>query len=183
MLEIVVGSTEFYDDDAGEFITRGGVSLQLEHSLVSMSKWESKYEKPFISSSEKTTDEVLDYVRMMVLAPELPEEVFERLSEANLDAVNDYINSKQSATFFNDALVRDRPGKKPEVVTAELVYYWMINATIPMECQYWHINRLFTLLRVFGAKNGKPTKTSRADAIAQRNALNAQRRAQMGSSG
>ena len=180
MLKITVGAEEAFDEEAGEFVFRGGVELQLEHSLVSLSKWESEFEKPFLSSTEKTPEELIGYVKAMMLTPEVPEEVYLRLSPDNFTAINEYINARMSATWFNEP-----PGapKSRETVTSELIYYWMTVFQIPFEAESWHLNRLFTLIRVCNVKSSKPKKMSRSE-IAERNrALNEQRRAQMGTKG
>jgi hypothetical protein len=180
MLIIVVPGVELFDESQQEFTTRDDVTLELEHSLVSLSKWESKHEKAFLGKVEKTTDEILDYVKLMVVTPEVPEEVFAKLSEQNYEAINEYIDAKMSATWFNEP-----PGapRSREIITAELIYYWMITFQIPFECQYWHLNRLFTLIRVCNVKSAKPKKMSRAEIGARNRELNAQRRKQLGSKG
>lgn len=180
MLEITVGGTDSFDESTDKFVTVGGSVLQLEHSLVSLSKWEAKYEKPFLGKDEKTGEEVLDYVRFMAIDRETPEEIFLQLDERNLKAINAYINAKQSATWFSD-----QPGapKTREVITSELIYYWLTVFNIPWEAQHWHLNRLFTLIRVCNIKSAKPTKMGRAEAARRQRELNQQRRAQLGSRG
>jgi hypothetical protein len=179
VLTIVVSGVEMFNDTTQEFTTEGDVVLELEHSLVSLSKWESKHEKPFLGSDDKTIEEVLEYVRFMTLT-KVPEETFSRLSEANVEAINNYINAKMTATWFND-----QPGtpQSREVITAELIYYWMIAFQIPFECETWHLNRLFTLIRVCNIKQSKPKKMSRAEIAARNRELNAQRRAQFKTKG
>lgn len=180
MLTIVVSGDVHFNESTEEFFTVGDVTLQLEHSLVSLSKWESFYEKPFLDKREKTSEEVLEYIKFMTLTEDFPPEVFGRLTDKNILAINQYINAKQTATWFAEIPNNSRSS---EVVTSELIYYWMISASIPLECENWHLNRLFTLLRIFTIKNGKPKKMSRSE-IAQRNAaLNAQRREQYRTSG
>jgi hypothetical protein len=180
MLTIVVPGVEMFDESTNEFVTKDDTTLELEHSLVSLSKWESEYEKPFLGKETKTTEEVFAYIKLMTLTPNIPPEVYLKLSQENILAVNKYIEAKMTATWFSDP-----PGAPPskEVITAELIYYWMITFQIPFECQYWHINRLFTLIRVCNAKQSKPKKMSRAEIAARNRELNARRREQLGTSG
>lgn len=184
MLTIAVRGRDFFDEETQEFIQVGEVELQLEHSLVSLSKWESKHKKPFLSGKPSVED-TIEYIRCMILSPKFSPEEFSDISRAftqeNLDTVADYLNDKQTATWFYEP-----PGpkkKSSEVVTNELVYYWMFSAGIPLECETWNLNRLFTLLQIFGVKNGKPKKMGRAEQLAHQRHLNEQRQAQYGTEG
>jgi len=180
MLSIVVLGEELYNEETQEFSTLGDFVLEFEHSLVSLSKWEAKHEKAFLGKGDKTTEEIFDYLKCMVLTPDVPEQVFYNLSDENIEAINQYIEAKHSATTFG-RLPKERG--TGETITAELIYYWMIGLNIPFECQHWHLNRLFSLIRVCGVKNSPPKKMSRSEIAAERNRLNAQRREQLGTRG
>jgi hypothetical protein len=180
MLTIVVPGVEMFSNTAQEFSTQGDVVLELEHSLVSLSKWESKHEKPFLGKEDKSSEEVLDYIKAMTLTPEVPEDVWQKLNEDNITAINNYIDAKMSATWFSD--IQPRAANR-EMITAELIYYWMIAYQIPFECETWHLNRLFTLIRVCSIKQAKPKKMSRTEMAARNRELNAQRRASLNTRG
>jgi hypothetical protein len=180
VLTITVGATDVYDEESGTFQTRGGVELQLEHSLVSLSKWEADHEKPFLGHMEKTQEEVKDYVRCMLLTKNPPEDFLQKLSKENWEEINAYIDRKMTATWFSE-----QPGapKSSEVITSELIYYWMTVFNIEWEAQHWHLNRLFTLIRICNVKQSKPKKMSRAEIAARNRELNEQRRRQLGTKG
>lgn len=180
MLIITVGAVDVYDESASQFAAQGGLELRLEHSLVSLSKWESEFEKPFLGKGDKTTEEILAYVRCMVLTSNPPEDFLQRLSKENLEAINQYVDRKMTATWFSD---QPGPPASREVITSELVYYWMTVFQIPFECETWHLNRLFTLIRICNIKQAKPKKMTRAEAAARNRELNAQRKTQLGTRG
>ena len=180
MLKITIPSNEMFDERNQKFISVREVSLDLEHSLVSLSKWESKFQKPFLGKDTKTTDEILHYIKCMVVSENFDEVSLQFLTADNLTEINNYIESKQSATTFND--LSQQKGRS-EIITSELIYYWMVAFNIPFVCETWHLNRLLTLIRICNVKNSKPKKMSKAE-IAQRNKmLNDERRARLGSSG
>lgn len=181
MLKIIVPGVEVFDNAAQEFRTQGDFILELEHSLVSLSKWESKYERPFLNKEDKSTEEVVGYVRAMTLTPEVPEDVFLKLSEDNFGQINQYIDAKMTATQIYE--MHEAPKTKQEIVTAELIYYWMVSFQIPFECQHWHLNRLFTLIRLCSVKAEKPKKMSKGEIARRNRELNAKRKAKLGTTG
>lgn len=182
MLTLKLIGTEVFNEETSEFSSVGDFVLELEHSLLSLSKWESKFEKPFLGPNDKTHEEILWYVQAMILNPIYPEDIWARLSQENLDQINAYIESKHSATTFGQMPEHKTRGRA-EIITSELIYYWLVAFNIPFETETWHLNRLFSLIRICNIKQGKQRKMSRNE-VAQRNReLNAQRRAQLGTSG
>lgn len=180
MLRITVPGTEVYDEETSLFQTEGDVVLELEHSLVSLSKWEARFEKPFLDTTDRTTEENLGYVEAMIVDPDTSPDVLHNLSEENMEAITAYIEGKQTATWFHE--VQTAP-KTREKITSELIYYWMTVFNIPFECEHWHLNRLFTLIRICNIKQSKPKKMSRSERAAQQRELNAKRREQLKTSG
>lgn len=181
MLRINIPLTpEGWDEEKQEFVESEEVALELEHSLVSLSKWESKWCKSFLSSNDKTTDETLDYIKCMTLTEGVDPAVYNLLTNENITQINEYIAAPMTATTFYDD--KSKKGGR-ETITSELIYYWMIALNIPFECQYWHLNRLLTLVRVCNIKNAPPKKMGRREIMSRNAALNAQRRAQLNSKG
>ena len=181
MLQISVTMVpEGWDEKKQEFVEPKIQILQLEHSLVSLRKWESKWCKAFLSKKEKTVEETIDYIKCMTLTQNVNPEVYNHLTKKHIDQINDYISAPMTATYFNE---EKTPGQKQDVITAELIYYWMISLQIPFECQKWHLNQLMALIKVCNIKNAPPKKMSR-QAMASRNAaLNEARRRQWGTNG
>ena len=180
MLKVVIPEDELFDSKTSRFQTVPEVELHFEHSLLSVSKWESEHEKAFLGKAEKTRAEILDYIRCMCLTPDVPSHVFARLTSEHYRLIQEYISAKRSATH-----VSDPPGAPPsrEVVTSELIYYWMTAFQIPFECENWNLNRLLMLIRVCGIKNAPPKKMSRSAIAARNRSLNAQRLAALNTRG
>ena len=180
MLQITVPAVELYDEKNEEFIYAKERTLQLEHSLVSLSKWESKWCKPFISKTNKTDEEVKDYVKCMTITQNVEPDVYDRLTPSNYDEIEKYINAPMTATTFKEG----RGGKKNTgIITNEIIYFWMVSLNIPKECEKWHLNRLLTLIRVCNEKNAPSKKMSKSDIMKQNAALNAARRQKLNSKG
>jgi hypothetical protein len=180
MLKLMLQEEEYYNEETETFETVGSVELELEHSLISLSKWESKFKKPFLSPDSKTSDEVLYYIESMIISPIHPSNLFEILTQKNIDTINNYVESSESATTFGT--MPERKGRG-EVITAELIYYWMVAFNIPFECEYWHLNRLFALIRICNIKNSPQKKMSRNEISSRNRELNAVRRAQYNTNG
>lgn len=180
MLRIIILGEETFNEETQEFGSLPEVVLDLEHSLYSVSKWESIYQRPFLTTEEKTPEEILDYLKAMVLRSDVDPEAFGRLSQDNVDAIQAYIDSQQSGTTFGEIYPQRGPG---EIISAELVYYWMVSFNIPFECQHWHLNRLFALLKICNIKNSDAPTMSLNDLATRNRELNAQRRAELGTRG
>lgn len=183
MLEINIkaGGKEAFDDNKGEFINfilEHDCKIMMEHSLVSISKWESKWHKPFLVNDKKTEEEILDYIKCMIVTPNIPDNAVYFLSDDDIKKINSYIADPMTATTFH---TYNNPSsnstKKNEIMTSEIIYYWMIQNEIPSEFQKWHINRLLTLIRVCNIKNSTNNKMSKKDALAQNRSINQARRA------
>ena len=183
MLQITIPAIELWDERIQEFVTLKEQTLQLEHSLVSIAKWESKWCKPFYTKDPKTYEETLDYVKCMTLDENVDPIVYLCLSEKNVSDINAYIEHPMTATTFS-ANAKSKAGKNNgEKVTSELIYYWMIAFNIPVQFETWHLNRLLTLIQVCEIKNEPPKKMSKREVMSRNAALNAARRKQMNTSG
>ena len=181
MLQITVPiSPEGWDAEKEEFIAPQTKVLQLEHSLVSLSKWESKWHKPFLAKNNKTLEETIDYIKCMTITQNVNPNVYEHLTKQNMDMIGEYIDDSMTATFFTEEKMRRT---NSEIITSELIYYWMIALNIPFECQKWHLNRLLTLIKVWSIKNQPPRKMSTRDRLSRNAALNEARRKKFNSKG
>jgi hypothetical protein len=179
MLQITIPAIEFFDEAKEEFVTPKGTVLQLEHSLVSMSKWESKWCKPFLSKADKTTEESIDYIRCMTITQNVSPDVYDFITNEIVQQISAYIDSPMTATTFSKT---DHKINR-EIVTSEIIYWWMVALNIPFECQKWHLNRLLTLINVCNLKNQPPKKMKKSDLMAHNRALNAARRNNLNTAG
>lgn len=177
MLQLVVPlGPEKWDEEKEEFIQPKCLMLQLEHSLISLSKWEANWRKAFLSQNELSSEEILDYIKCMTITPNVKPDVYDHLTEENIKEIVDYIRAPMTATT-----VRESKNSKTsnEIVTSELIYHWMIELQIPFECQKWHLNRLITLIKVRSVKTAPPKKMSRGEIMRRNSELNAARRAKL----
>lgn len=180
MLTIVIPESEQYDPVKNEFYTVKKEVLNLEHSLLSVAKWESKWHKPYLSKEEKTEEELFDYIRCMAVSQNVDPKVFYSLTADDLKRIFDYIGDPMTATTFSN----QKQTRSREIITNELIYYWMVALNIPFEpCQKWHLNRLLTLIEVCSIKNQPPKKMSSKELAKRNSSLNAARRAKYGTRG
>lgn len=180
MLQITIPAIELWDERIERFVERKEQTLQLEHSLVSLAEWESKWCKPFLGKGEKTDEEVRDYIRCMTITPNVDPDIYNYLTSENFKTINDYIQAPMTATTFSDN--KTSKGSR-QIITAEVIYSWMFSLQISMECQYWHLNRLITQVRACSVMNQSPKKMSKREVMSQNAALNAARRQKLNSKG
>ena len=174
MLQIMIPiSPEGWDESKNEFVEPKCKTLQLEHSLVSISKWESKWKKAFLSKNAKTYEETIDYIKCMTLTQNVDPDVYNHLTEDNMRQINEYIEDSMTASVVYEP---ENKGGSRDVITSELIYYWMISLQIPVEFQKWHLNRLLSLIKVINAKNSPPKKRSSREIMQSNAAINAARR-------
>lgn len=180
MLEIVIKPVELWDPKERKFSKTKEYKLQLEHSLISISKWEARWNKSFLKEESKTAEETIDYIKCMTLTQNVPPEAYLYLSEENLNQIVEYIKAPMTATWFSE----DNNRKfNREIITNEVIYDWMIEFGVPFECQKWHLNRLITLIRVRAAKNKKSKPMSEKDTLSMYREINAARRKKLNSKG
>lgn len=180
MLVITIPETELFNEETEEFITIKEQTLRLEHSLISISKWESKWCKPFLSKEPMTNDQIIDYIKCMTITQNVDDSAYDYLTTKNIEDISSYINAPMTATKVPKD---NQPGGDKEVITSELIYYWMISLQIPVEFQTWHLNRLLSLIEVCNFKNKPPKKMSKREILERNRALNAQRRAKYNTKG
>lgn len=173
MLTIIVPETELYDAEKNEFFQIKEQTLVLEHSLVSIAKWESKWKKSYLSTKDKTFEETIDYVKCMTITKNVNPLIYKSLNRQALEAIQKYINDPMTATYFSE---KDNRPAGPSIITAEIVYYWMISLGVPMECQKWHFNRLIALIKVCNIKNNPGKRMTNREILTRNQALNEERK-------
>lgn len=175
---------EYWDEENQQFLypePKKEQTLQLEHSLISLSKWESKWCKPFFSKKKKNADETIDYIKCMTLNKNIDDDVYSRLSRDHIQKIDEYIHAPMTATIlYKDP--KEGVGSR-EIITSELIYCWMIELKIPFECQKWHINRLMTLIEICKKRSTPPKKMSQSEIMRRNAAINAERRARLNTRG
>ena len=182
MLKVKIPDQTIWNEKTERFINIKETELQLEHSLISLAKWESKWHKPFLGKEDKTEEEILDYIRCMTLTQHVDPNIYLYIPSSILKEIFDYIEDPMTATWFSNSEEKRGVGKK-EVITAEIVYYWMVTLNIPVQFEKWHLNRLLTLIRVINVKNTPAKKMSKKDLLARNSQLNAARRVKFNSKG
>lgn len=181
-LTITIPDMEFFDENKLEFLTKKGKTITLEHSLVSISKWESKWHKAFLGKEEKTDEQLKDYIRCMTLTKDVDQDLYNYIPDSVMQQIVDYVQAPMTATWFSDDDKKSKGGSK-ETITSELIYYWMTALNIPFECQRWHLNRLLTLIQVCNIKNTPPKKMSNREIFKRNRALNEARKKQFNTNG
>ena len=178
MLKITLKPRRLFNEKTQEFINIDKpIELRLEHSLISISKWEAKYHRSFMDDpQDKTPEEIIDYIRCMTLTQNVPYEAYYLLNDDNINEIMDYIGDPHTATTFSD--YDEKTGKK-EIITSELIYYWMIAGNVPVEFEKWHLNRLLVLIRIIGIKNEPDKKLSKQETMARQKSINARRREEL----
>ena len=179
MLHLTIPDLEIFDEHKNEFVNIKGGTIKIEHSLVSISKWESKWNKPFLTKEQKTIEETIDYIKSMTITQNVKPELYNNITNDNITSVSRYISLPMTATTFNDT----NSTSTKDIITSEIIYYWMISYNIPFECQKWHVNRLLTLIRVCSKKNEKPKKMSKSEIMNRNRDINNRRRQQLNSNG
>lgn len=183
MFLLTIPEQEFWNEKTGEFIQVKETNLQLEHSLISLKKWESKWHKPFLGKGDKTNEEILDYIRCMTIGHVSDPKIYNYISQKTITDIIAYIDDPMTATWFSNDKKVGAAKKNNEIITNEIIYYWMISLNIPVEFQKWHLNQLLTLIKVVNIKNEPKKKMSKRDELKQRSALNAARRAKYNTKG
>ena len=180
MLVLNISGGDLFNEETEEFIPVKSHTIQLEHSLVSISKWESKWCKSFLSSGEKTYEETVDYIKCMTVTPNVDPNLYRYLTQEHIKKVNDYIIAPMTATTFSETKGK---GNSRSIITSEVIYYQMVAYNIPFECEKWHLNRLLTLIKVCSIKNEPPKKMGKRELMSRNAALNAARRQRLNSKG
>lgn len=180
MLQVVVPARELFDDRTQTFLSVKETKLNLEHSLISLSKWESKWHKPFLTEDDKTVEEVKDYIRCMTINQNVDPKVYDVIPTSVINDIDNYIHNSMTATWFNDPNNKTR---SKQIITSEVVYGWMVAFNIPFECEKWHLNRLITLIRVCEINNSSKKKMPMKKVIEDQRSLNEKRKKQMNTKG
>lgn len=186
MLKLLIPGEEFWDEKKEIFINSKESNLLLEHSLISLKRWEAKYKRPFLKEGDqKTPEELIDYIKMMTIAQPKSDLVYDIIANSPilLDQINKYLEDDMTATTFAVTDAGDQYNPKKTVITAEIIYYWMVSFNIPFECEKWHLNSLFTLIRVCAIKNQPPKKMTKREIYSRNRELNAKRKAELNTTG
>lgn len=179
MLEVTIPNIELFDEESEEFLLLKGQKLTLEHSLVSISKWESKWCKSFFTKDAKTEEESIDYIRCMTITQNVDERIYKYIPDKIIQEITNYIDAPMTATTINTG----KNNTNREIITSELIYYWMITFNVPMKCEKWHLNRLLTLINVCNIKTNPPKKMSKKELVERNRALNLARRNELNTKG
>lgn len=188
MLNLSIPKGEWWDEEKERFVISNPCTLHMEHSLISLYRWEAKYKRPFLNEKDKKSrKELLDYFRMMTISKPQTDLVYDIISKDQdlLEQISEYLEDPMTATTFAVADAGDKYNPRKSLITAEIIYYWMVSFNIPFECEKWHLNKLFTLIRVCAIKNQAPNKNkmSKSELYSRNRALNAKRKAELNTTG
>lgn len=181
--EITIPEQSIWDEEKEQFVYVKETKIQIEHSLISLSKWESRWHIPFLGKDDKNDEQIQDYIRCMTLTQHVDPRSYQYIPDSVLKEIFDYIEDPMTATWFSNVEKNQSGLGKREIITAEIIYYWMVTLNIPVQFEKWHLNRLLTLIRVINVKNAPSKKMSKKDILARNRQLNAARRAKSRSKG
>ena len=183
MLKLKIPDIDVFDNDLQEFVNIKGCTIQLEHSLISLHRWEQKWNVPFLTKKEKTLEQTIDYIKCMTISQNVNPMIYKYLTDDTVSEILKYIEEPMTATTFSNNANQPGAAPKRETVTAELIYYWMIALQIPVQFEKWHLNSLLTLIEVCNIKNTPPKKLSKNQILSRNKSLNAARRKALGTKG
>lgn len=185
MLELTIDEQEIFNERTNEYLYTKKTFLQLEHSLISIHKWESKWHKSFLSTKEKTYEELTDYIRCMTINKVADDTIYRWIPPDQIKQIVEYIQNPMTAVMFRDPSLIGASKRKEQIITAETIYYWMIELNIPVEFERWHLEQLLALIKFINAKHEDPKKRpkNRQEMAAERHRINLERRAKHHSKG
>jgi len=183
MLTITIPDKKYFNENTNEFFVLKGRTITMQHSLYSIRKWESKWHTYYLDNKNLTTEQIIDYFRMMTITRDVDPRIYMNLSAENIQEISKYIHDPMTATTFKDLKSRQRSRGRREITTSEIVYYWMIINDIPFECEKWHLNQLMTLIRVCSDAKVPEQKMTEKEIFEYNKSLNERNRAKFHSKG
>lgn len=179
---------ELFDEETNTFLHPVGKKLHLEHSLLSISKWEAEWEIPFLNT-DKTSEQSLSYIKCCVLDDDFDELLLNTLSDKNILDFNAYLSKGMTAKKIIDlrsSLSQKRKSRRPasqKALTSEDIYYSMIQFHVWKECEEWPLQRLLSLLQLCSLKSNSTGEMSKSDQAKFYREENARRKAKYHTNG